>query len=120
MAPGSRAVLRRLVDVGGTASFDDVQDHFAGHPQAPIDLRRIGGTLTSIRAAGCRARPDNRFNLLERDDRRRMLSPGRTHLVRATGKDTTWRHDGDSAERHGQRDLGDDRKGHCGVPVAPG
>ncbi|WP_329266907.1 hypothetical protein [Streptomyces sp. NBC_01451] len=65
-------MLRRLVEVGGTASYDDVQDHFAVHPETPIDPRRIGGTLTSIRAVGRRVGPDNRSNLLERDDRRRI------------------------------------------------
>ncbi|MFK4103248.1 hypothetical protein ACI2L1_24835 [Streptomyces sp. NPDC019531] len=72
VVPGARAVLRRLVEVGGTASYDDVQDHFAVHPETPIDPKRIGGTLTSIRAVRRRVGPDNRSNLLERDDRRRI------------------------------------------------
>ncbi|MFL5997841.1 MAG: hypothetical protein ACJ736_26640 [Streptomyces sp.] len=71
VVPGSRAVLRRLVEVGGTASYEEVQDHFAVHPQTPIDPKRIGGTLTSIRAVRRRVGP-NRSNLLERDDRRRI------------------------------------------------
>ncbi|WP_405524452.1 hypothetical protein [Streptomyces canus] len=46
------------------------------HPQTPIDPKRIGGTLSSIRAV--RRRPDNRSNILERDDRRRIywIEPG--------------------------------------------
>ncbi|MDX2675044.1 hypothetical protein [Streptomyces soliscabiei] len=31
--PRVRAVLRRLVEVGGTATYDDLQAHFAGHPE---------------------------------------------------------------------------------------
>lgn len=36
VVPGARAVLRRLVEGGGTASYEEVQDHFAGggHVQA--------------------------------------------------------------------------------------
>ncbi|KUM84303.1 hypothetical protein AQI94_32295 [Streptomyces pseudovenezuelae] len=70
--PGARAVLRRLVEVGGTALYEEVQDHFAVHPEMPIDPKRIGGTLASIRAVRRRVGPDNRSNLLERDDRRRV------------------------------------------------
>ncbi|MFE2219780.1 hypothetical protein ACFW93_48805 [Streptomyces canus] len=72
VVPGARAVLRRLVDVGGTASYEEVQDHFAVYPETPIDPRRIGGTLTSIGAVRRRVGPDNRSNLLGRDDRRRI------------------------------------------------
>lgn len=72
VVPGARAVLRRLVEVGGTASYEEVQDRFAVHPETPIDPKRIGGTLTSIRAVRRRVGPDNRSNLLERDDRRRI------------------------------------------------
>ncbi|WP_329438085.1 hypothetical protein [Streptomyces canus] len=50
VVPGARAVLRRLVEVVGTASYEEVQDHFAVHSETPIDPKRIGGTLTSIRA----------------------------------------------------------------------
>ncbi|MFF7550134.1 hypothetical protein ACFZCU_41870 [Streptomyces canus] len=70
VVPGARAMLRRLVDVGGTASYKEVQDHFAVHSETPIDPKRIGGTVTSIRAVRHRVGPDNRSNLLERDDRR--------------------------------------------------
>ncbi|MFF7550843.1 hypothetical protein ACFZCU_45650 [Streptomyces canus] len=83
--PGARAVLRRLVDVGGAASCEEIQEHFVGHPTTPIAPRRIGGMLTSIRAVRRRVGPDNRSNLLERDDRRRIywiepaLLEGLTH-----------------------------------------
>ncbi|MFF7551244.1 hypothetical protein ACFZCU_47805 [Streptomyces canus] len=63
MVPGARTVLRRLAEVGGTASYEEVQDHFAVHPTTPIDPKRIGGTLTSIRALRRRVGPDNRSNL---------------------------------------------------------
>jgi hypothetical protein len=33
VVPGARTVLRRLVEVGGTASYEEVQDHFAVHPR---------------------------------------------------------------------------------------
>ncbi|MFH8701302.1 hypothetical protein [Streptomyces chartreusis] len=70
--PGARAVLRRLVELGGTASYDGVQEYFAGHPTTPISKNRVGGTLTSIRAVRRRIGPDNRSKLLELDDRRRV------------------------------------------------
>jgi hypothetical protein len=70
--PGARAVLRRLVELGGTASYDDVQEHFADHPTTPIPPNKIGGTLTSIRAVRRRVGPGNRADILERDDRRRI------------------------------------------------
>ncbi|WP_055534638.1 hypothetical protein [Streptomyces graminilatus] len=67
--PGARAVLRRLVELGGTASYDDVQEHFAYHPDMPIPRGRIGGTLTSIRAVRRRIGPGSKTNVLELDDR---------------------------------------------------
>ncbi|WP_405853831.1 hypothetical protein OG407_00250 [Streptomyces sp. NBC_01515] len=70
--PGARAVLRRLVELGGTASYDDIQDHFAGHPETPIAQGKIGGTLTSIRAVRRWVGPDNRADVLERDERARI------------------------------------------------
>jgi hypothetical protein len=70
--PGARAVLRRLVELGGTASYDDVQEHFADHPTTPISKNKIGGTLTSIRAVRRRIGPANRADLLQRDDHRRI------------------------------------------------
>ncbi|GLV76271.1 hypothetical protein ACH4VS_25930 [Streptomyces hygroscopicus] len=50
LIPGARAVLRRITDLGGTASSDEVQQYFADHPTAPITKAKIGGTLTSIPA----------------------------------------------------------------------
>ncbi|MEU9737179.1 hypothetical protein [Streptomyces sp. NPDC048002] len=70
--PGVRAVLRRLVEVGGTATFDSVQEYFAGFPQTLIPPKKIGGTLTSLRAVRRRVGPDKRSNLLQRDDHRRI------------------------------------------------
>lgn len=32
LTPGARRVLRRIADVGGSATYDDVQAYFAGHP----------------------------------------------------------------------------------------
>lgn len=70
--PGARAVLRRLVELGGTASYGEVQEYFADHPQTPIPPKKIGRTLNSIRAVRHRVGPDNRSNVLEPDDRRRI------------------------------------------------
>jgi hypothetical protein len=70
--PGARAVLRRLVELGGTATFDDIQEHFAGHPTTPIPKNKIGGTLTGIRAVRRRVGPDSRSTVLERDEGRRI------------------------------------------------
>ncbi|WP_367325960.1 hypothetical protein [Streptomyces sp. HUAS ZL42] len=70
--PGARAVLRRLVDLGGTAPYDDIRQHFADHPETPIPLGKIGGTLTSIRAVRRRIGPDNKTKVLELDDRVRV------------------------------------------------
>ncbi|MEU3342423.1 hypothetical protein [Streptomyces sp. NPDC006668] len=72
LMPGARAVLRRLTELGGTASYDDIQAHFAGHPRTPIPKDRIGGTLTSVRAVRRRIGPDNNTRLLELDDRVRV------------------------------------------------
>jgi hypothetical protein len=72
VVPGARAVLRRLVELGGTASYDDIQDHFANHPETPIAQGKIGGTLTSIRAVRRRVGPNNRVDVLERDERARI------------------------------------------------
>ncbi|MFF5497894.1 hypothetical protein [Streptomyces aquilus] len=44
LMPAARAVLRRITEVGGTASYDDVQQHFAHHPTRPIPISLIGGT----------------------------------------------------------------------------
>ena len=72
LMPGARAVLRRVVELGGTASYDDIQRYFAGHPDTPIRKGRIGGTLTSVRAVRRRVGPDNRTKVLELDERVRL------------------------------------------------
>ncbi|MFF0016228.1 DUF6292 family protein [Streptomyces sp. NPDC005374] len=41
--PRARAVLRRLVEVGGTATHDDIQAHFAGHPETPLPTTEPSG-----------------------------------------------------------------------------
>ncbi|MFG2732921.1 hypothetical protein [Streptomyces canus] len=70
VVPGARAVLRRLV--GGTASYEEVQDlrcalRDADRPEAD---RRHTHQHPRGTAPG---RPDNRSHLIERDDRRRIL-----------------------------------------------
>ncbi|MFD3931764.1 hypothetical protein [Streptomyces sp. NPDC058614] len=72
LVPGARAVLRRIADVGGSASCGEVQRYFADHPDTPIPPKSIGGTLTSIRAVRRRIGPDGPSMLLERDDRARL------------------------------------------------
>ncbi|MEV8547686.1 hypothetical protein [Streptomyces sp. NPDC051572] len=72
LVPGARAVLRRIADLGGTASYDEIQHYFADHPDTPIPPKTIGGTLTSIRAVRRRIGPDSRSMLLERDERARI------------------------------------------------
>ncbi len=57
--PGARAVLRRITDLGGTTSFDGVQQYFADHPTTPITKAKIGGTFTSIPAVQRRVGPTN-------------------------------------------------------------
>ncbi|MGV4985787.1 hypothetical protein ACVB8X_06995 [Streptomyces sp. NRAIS4] len=72
LMPGARAVLRRITDVGGTASYVEVQHYFAGHPTASIPPSRIGGTLTSVKAVQQRrVGPDGAGPLLQRDERAR-------------------------------------------------
>lgn len=73
MMPGARAVLRRITELGGATTYDDVQQHFAHHPTNPIPLSRIGGTLTSIKAAQGRVGPDGASPLLQRDERARRF-----------------------------------------------
>ncbi|MGW7605616.1 hypothetical protein [Streptomyces antimycoticus] len=70
--PGARAVLRRIIDLGGTASFDEVQQYFANHPATPIATAKIGGTLTSIKAVQRRVAPTGASQLLQRDERARL------------------------------------------------
>ncbi|MET9524502.1 hypothetical protein [Streptomyces coeruleorubidus] len=72
LIPGARMVLRRIVEVGGTASYDDVQQYFADHPTDPIPPTRIGGTLTSIKAVQRRVGPLGVHQLLQRDERARL------------------------------------------------
>src|SRR3954454_9704832 len=69
--PGGRAVLRRITELGGTASYEDVQHHFADHPANPIPPSKIGGTLTSVKAVQRRIGPDGAGPLLQRDERAR-------------------------------------------------
>ncbi|MBL1120745.1 hypothetical protein JK364_52085 [Streptomyces sp. 110] len=69
--PGALAVLRRITELGGTASYDDVQQYFVHHPTNPIPHSRIGGTLTSIKAAQRGVGPDGAGPLLQRDERAR-------------------------------------------------
>lgn len=82
LMPGARAVLRRITELGGTASYDDVQQHFAHHPTHPIPTSRIGGSLTSVKAVQGRVGPDGVGPLLQRDERARryriddVLVPG--------------------------------------------
>ncbi|MFG2794616.1 hypothetical protein [Streptomyces sp. NPDC048419] len=70
--PGARAVLRRLVEVGGTATYDDIREHFIDHPQTPIPQGKIGGVLTSVRAVRRRIGPRNRADVLQLGDRVRV------------------------------------------------
>ncbi|MFM9499018.1 hypothetical protein ACKI1Q_36125 [Streptomyces galilaeus] len=72
LMPGARAVLRRIVDLGGTASYDEVQRYFADHPTAPILPAKIGGTLTSVQAVQRRVGPSDARKLLQRDKRARL------------------------------------------------
>ncbi|MFF3968045.1 hypothetical protein ACFYZI_41660 [Streptomyces griseorubiginosus] len=82
LMPGARAVLRRITELGGTASYDDVQQYFAHHPTHPIPISRIGGTLTSVRAVQRHLGPEGAGPLLQRDERARryriddVLVPG--------------------------------------------
>ncbi|MEU6594098.1 hypothetical protein ABZ923_33640 [Streptomyces sp. NPDC046881] len=71
LMPGARAVLRRITELGGTASYDDVQEHFAHHLTHPIPISRIGGSLTSVKAVQGRVGPDGAGPLLQRDERAR-------------------------------------------------
>jgi hypothetical protein len=72
LMPGARTVLRRIVELGGTASYDDVQQYLADHPTDPIPPTKIGGTLTSIRAVQRRVGPASAQQLLQRDERARL------------------------------------------------
>ncbi|MFJ1751136.1 hypothetical protein ACIOJD_33650 [Streptomyces sp. NPDC088116] len=72
LMPGARAVLRRIIDLGGTASFGEVQQHFADHPTTPIPKAKIGGTLTSVKAVQRHVGPAGSSRLLQRDEQARL------------------------------------------------
>ncbi|MFB9454165.1 hypothetical protein [Streptomyces antimycoticus] len=72
LMPGARTVLRRITDLGGTTSFDEVQQYFANHPTTPIPAAKLGGTLTSIKAVQRRIGPTDASRLLQRNDRARL------------------------------------------------
>ncbi len=72
LMPGARAVLRRITDLGGTTSFDEVQQYFADHPTTPIATAKMGGTLTSFQAVQRRIAPTGAPRLLQRDERARV------------------------------------------------
>ncbi|GAA2615677.1 hypothetical protein GCM10010304_81290 [Streptomyces roseoviolaceus] len=54
---GARTVLRRIVNLGRTASYGDAQQHLADHSMDPIPPTKIGGTLTSFTAVQRRIGP---------------------------------------------------------------
>ncbi|MFD0007126.1 hypothetical protein ACFVJ4_32505 [Streptomyces sp. NPDC127178] len=72
LMPGARAVLRQITELGGAASYDDVQQHFANHPTTPIPASKIGGTLTSVKAVQRHVGPASTHPLLQRDERARL------------------------------------------------
>ncbi|MFG2793386.1 hypothetical protein [Streptomyces sp. NPDC048419] len=55
--PRARAVLRRLVEVGGTACYDDIREHVIDDPATPIPRWRHRGSSGASRRAQCRWRP---------------------------------------------------------------
>ncbi|WP_244328964.1 hypothetical protein [Streptomyces marokkonensis] len=63
--------MRHITYLNGTACYDDVQQHFAGHPTRPIPLTQIGGTLTSLAAAQRRIGPIDTDPLLQRNEHTR-------------------------------------------------
>ncbi|MEV5880519.1 hypothetical protein AB0L75_41355 [Streptomyces sp. NPDC052101] len=72
LMPKARAVLCRITDLGGTASFDEIQEYFAHHPTTPIPRPTFGGTLTSVRAMQRHVGPAGADRLLQRDERARL------------------------------------------------
>ncbi|MFF4277132.1 hypothetical protein [Streptomyces sp. NPDC001536] len=64
-------MLRRITELGGASTYDEVQQYFVTHPTTPIPLSRIGGTLTSVKAVQRRVGPDGVGPLLQRDERAR-------------------------------------------------
>ncbi|MEU3521361.1 hypothetical protein ABZ770_39990 [Streptomyces sp. NPDC006654] len=71
LVPGARAVLRRITELGGGASYEDVQHYFADHPTNTIPPSKIGPTLTSVKAVQRRVGPNGAGPLLQRDERAR-------------------------------------------------
>jgi len=76
--PGARAVLRRVVELGGTACYNDIQEHFACHRETPTPRGRIGGTLTSVRVVGRRIGPEKMTRLLSTTASTGSSPPSRT------------------------------------------
>lgn len=72
LMPGARAVVRRIVELGGTASYDEVQQYFAVHPTDPIPRTKLGGSLTSVKAVQRHVGPAGAAHLLQRDERARL------------------------------------------------
>jgi hypothetical protein len=72
LMPRARAVLRRIVEMDGTASYDEVQQYFAVHPTNPIPRTKIGGALTSVKAVQRHVGPEGAAHLLQRDERARL------------------------------------------------
>ncbi|MFI6808949.1 hypothetical protein ACIBO6_28740 [Streptomyces luteogriseus] len=70
LVPGARAVVRRITELGGTASYQDVQHHFAENSTLRIPPSKIGGTLTSVKAVQRRVGPDGGA-LLQRNEQAR-------------------------------------------------
>jgi hypothetical protein len=68
LMPGARQVIRRIVDVGGQASYDSVQQYFAGQ----IPRSSIGGTLVSVQAVVRRRGPRTGAKLLQRNEQTRV------------------------------------------------
>ncbi|MER5512743.1 hypothetical protein ABT052_46960 [Streptomyces sp. NPDC002766] len=48
LMPRARTVLRRIADVGGTATYDAVQAHFAGHPDTPARPSALVSSLPAM------------------------------------------------------------------------
>jgi hypothetical protein len=72
LMPRARAVLRRIVEMGGMASYDEVQQYFAAHQTEPIPRSKIGGSLTSVKAVQRQVGPAGAGHLLQRDERARL------------------------------------------------
>ncbi|WP_328786018.1 hypothetical protein OHT68_48640 (plasmid) [Streptomyces canus] len=81
---GAGAVLRRITDLGGTASYDDIQQYFAEHPTNPIPPSRIGGIPNSVKAVQRRIGPDGPGPLPHLDERARCYRIADTLVVGLT------------------------------------